>query len=75
MEKKINELFVENAEKECHWSPLKPDKQIKKPLFQDEMLKLSENRTEFFPTITRWHEDGNITIPDVLHLKSLMSLG
>lgn len=65
MENKANTLFIENPEKECKWSFLSADMTIKKHLFQDEMLKINETKTQFAPTIIRWHEDGNITIPDV----------
>lgn len=67
MEKKVNELFVENPEKECCWNPLTPDKQLRKPVFQDELLKLSLDKTEFQSMVTRWHQDGHISLPNVSH--------
>jgi hypothetical protein len=68
MEKKVNDLFIECAEKECHWVTDLPPEKLKKPIFQDELMNLSPAHTEFNLVLLRWHDNGYISFQKVTKL-------
>lgn len=74
MEKKINDLFIENVEKECRWLTELPPESVKKPVFQDEFMNLSSSHTEFTLVMLRWHDNGYISCQKVLRIVLLAEL-